>query len=120
MIEFATCFSGVVERGLTLPTGSMMNQPYWALCTGAWITFVFCANTTLSNSGTVWPFETVSLPQLFFEPGSCEYFFASCTTSGRCRSSAGCRSSRRAASSSDEDVLHVARLGGRVELRCVM
>ena len=34
-------------------------------------------NATLSNSGTVWPFVTVSLPQLSFELGSCEYFFAS-------------------------------------------
>ena len=52
----------------------------------------------LVEPGTVWPFETVSLPPFCFEPGSCEYFFASAREVRR-RSRAGCRSCRRAPSS---------------------
>ncbi len=54
----------------------MMCQPYWVLI-GVEIAFVGRVKAAWSNAGTVWPFETVSLPPAFFEPGSCEYFFAS-------------------------------------------
>ena len=51
----ATLFSGVADFGLTLESGSITNQPYCELCTGAWTTFVFSVKATLLNSGTVWP-----------------------------------------------------------------
>ncbi len=54
----------------------MMCQPY-CVCTGGEVSFVFSENATLSNCGTVWPFVIVSLPPIFAEPGSFEYFFAS-------------------------------------------
>ena len=53
-----------------------MCQPYWVLI-GVETAFVGSVKAAWSNAGTVWPFETVSFPPTFFEPGSCEYFFAS-------------------------------------------
>ena len=77
--------------------------------TGSEISFFFSANAILSNSGTVWPFEIVSLPPFAFEPVSSEYFFASAAKSPpffelRCRSSSAC------AFVFDQDVPHVAAL----------
>ena len=77
LIEAATFFSGVEDFGLTFDVGSITNQPYCALCTGAWTTFVLPLKSALSNSATVCPCVNVALPQVALELGSCEYFFAS-------------------------------------------
>ena len=71
-----TSASGVVFAGLIADSAWMMCHPY-VVCTGFDSSFVFSAKETLSNSGTVWPFEIVSFPPFGAEPGSFEYFFAS-------------------------------------------
>ena len=54
----------------------MMCQPY-CVWIGVEIDFVGSVKAAWSKGGTVCPFEIVSLPPTFFEPGSSEYFFAS-------------------------------------------
>jgi hypothetical protein len=53
----------------------MMWNPYWVL-TGFEIALLTREKAALSNGGTVWPLEMVSLPPWPFELGSCECFLA--------------------------------------------
>src|SRR5205823_2937243 len=80
LIASLTCVNGVFFAGLTAESAWITCQPY-CVCTGFESSFVFSENATLSNGGTVCPFEIVSFPPWLFEPGSCEYFFASAAKS---------------------------------------
>ena len=82
-IEAAAFFSGVVFVGVMSASGLITNQPYCEVFTGLITTpvFAFGLNTAASNSGTSDPWFAVNLPPVFFEPGSCEYFFASAAKS---------------------------------------
>ena len=71
------CASGVTELGLIPEVGSITNQPYCALWIGACTLLVGAEKRILSNSATVWPLVKLPFPQLNFEAGSREYFFAS-------------------------------------------
>ncbi len=71
--------SGVVFAGVIAASGWITNQPYCDVLTGFRSTPVLAvgAKTAASNSATSLPLVAVNLPPLSFEPGSCEYCFAS-------------------------------------------
>ena len=86
LIEACTSFKGVCLAGLTAVKAWMMCQPY-CVCTGLLNAPVFKLKATLSNGGTVCPFETVSFPPCAALPGSFEYFFAKTAKFASCAAS---------------------------------
>ena len=72
--------SGVVVPGLTAESAWITWYPNSVL-TGLETSFVGSRNAVVSNAATVWPLVIVSLPPLSYDPGSCEYFFASAAKS---------------------------------------
>src|ERR687887_212314 len=73
----------------------MMCQPY-CVCTGLDNAPVCKEKATLSNGGTVCPFDTVNLPPCAALPGSLENFFAntakfaSCAATNRAYNESAC------------------------------
>src|SRR5262245_11904156 len=68
--------TGVVFASVAFAVGCSTNQPYCDVLTLPSL-FVGSEKSSLSNSGTVWPFGKLALPHLPEDDGSCEYFFAS-------------------------------------------
>src|SRR4029077_2675775 len=75
-ISLPTTPTGDLCAGLIAAVGLSTNQPYCFVSTLPTV-FVASEKASLSNSGTVWPFVKVALPQVELEDGSLEYFFAS-------------------------------------------